>query len=91
MLLRLLVLLLVAITTGCAATSPPTGPRLRSSHEATPQRLNTGEVVLACLAGLALEIAVDNAITDDDDHQHDDRQKDLPVAELVCESAQLPR
>ncbi|MFZ5841485.1 MAG: hypothetical protein ACOY3E_01180 [Pseudomonadota bacterium] len=87
--LRLLVLLLVAITTGCAATSPPTGPRLRTSHDATPQRLTTGEKVLVCLSGLMLEIAVDNAVTDDDDHPADS-DEDRPVAELVCESAQLP-
>lgn len=83
--LRLFVLLLAFIITGCASTSPPTGPRLRTSYEAAPQRLATGEVVLVCLTGLLLDIVVDNTITDDDDQHHD-----LPVAELVCESAQLP-
>ena len=87
---RIFVLLFAAIISGCASRIAPTGPRLQTRHSETSQQLNTGEVVLVCLAGVALDIVISGAIHDDHDSDHDDSHNDLPVAELVCESAQLP-
>lgn len=79
MLKSIAALLLVLTLAGCASSPVPIGPRLRTNYGAEPRhRLDSRDVVMICLAGVALEVAISAA-------EHD--EADLTVAEIVCEAA----